>query len=406
MLPSTDAGDSPISRRAALAAGVAAVSSLAGCGGVDEIRDALNPRTYHSDAELGDPPEPWPTPAHDALRTGYRDTETRLPDDPIIERVGPGGGDFYEGPPMVDSEAVYAPIWKQAQPEYVRAFVATGRNGDARWRHDWSESSGAAAPTLHGETAFLTRAGETMAVDRRTGEIRWRYAAGTAHSTPTAVGDRLYLGGKSLLALDGVTGERLWTADAVPDHAGELAATEDTVVAESDGTLFALDAADGAVRWQAEIEQASYAGPVVGAETIALMGSDGLLQARSRADGSERWSVQFDDAAQNPPAVADGVVYAVEESPFACRAYDAATGEALWDTDLGVGSDDRPAVDPKRVYVPNGDTLDVLDRESGEIRRRLTLDLDTFSQHGIALADDAVFFVGTREGESGVYRVG
>jgi hypothetical protein len=58
------------------------------------------------------------------------------------------------------------------------------------------------------------------------------------------------------------------------------------------------------------------------------------------------------------------------------------------------------------VYVPNGDTLDVLDRESGEIRRRLTLDLDTFSQHAIALADDAVFFVGTRDGESGVYRVG
>jgi len=186
----------------------------------------------------------------------------------------------------------------------------------------------------------------------------------------------------------------------------ELAATADTVVAESDGELFAIDAADGSVRWQVEIEQASYTGPVVGAETIALMGSDGLLQARSRADGSERWSVQFDDAAQNPPAVADGVVYAVDESPFACRAYDAATGEALWDTDLGVGSDDRPAVDPKRVYVPNGDTLDVLDRENGEIRRRLTLDLDTFSQHAIALADDAVFFVGTREGESGVYRVG
>jgi len=148
----------------------------------------------------------------------------------------------------------------------------------------------------------------------------------------------------------------------------ELAATADTVVAESDGELFAIDAADGSVRWQIEIEQASYTGPVVGAETIALMGSDGLLQARSRADGSERWSVQFDDAAQNPPAVADGVVYAVDESPFACRAYDAATGEALWDTDLGVGSDDRPAVDPKRVYVPNGDTLDVLDRESGVYR--------------------------------------
>ena len=199
--------------------------------------------------------------------------------------------------------------------------------------------------------------------------------------------------------------ERLWTADAVPAYAGELAATEDTVFAASDGTLFALNAADGSVRWDVEIEQATRASPVVGEETIALMGSDGLLQARSRADGRERWSVQFDRAAQAPPAIADGVVYAVDEDPYACRAYDAESGEELWDTDLGVGSEDRPAVDPETVYVPNGETLDCLDRESGEIRQRVPLELDTFSQHGIALADGSVFFVGQRDGESGVYRI-
>ncbi|MFD1688656.1 PQQ-binding-like beta-propeller repeat protein, partial [Halolamina salifodinae] len=330
MPPSTDL---PITRRAALAAGVAAASTLAGCLSVEDIRDTINPRTHHSDAELGAPPEPWPTAGHDARRTGSRETETTLPESPTIERVGPGG-DFYEGAPMVDAEAVYAPIWKQAQPEYVRAFVATGRDGESRWRHDWSESSGAAAPTLHGGTAFLTRAGETMAVDRLTGEIRWTYAAGTTGSTPTAVDDHLYLGANSLLALDGATGERLWRADDVPDHAGELAATADTVFAESDGTLFAIDAADGSVRWQTDLEQEAYGGPVVGEKMIAFMGSDGLLQVISRSDQSDRWTVQFDRAAQAPPAIADGVVYVVDESPYACRAYDAASGEELWDTDL------------------------------------------------------------------------
>jgi outer membrane protein assembly factor BamB len=402
--PSTDR---PITRRAALAAGaVAASTALAGCGGVDELRDAIDPRTYHSDAQLGDPPEPWPTPGHDALRTGYRGSETTLPESPTIERVGPGGGDFYEGPPAVDGDAVYAAVHTQAEPEYARAFVATGRNGESRWRRDWSESSAPAPPTVHGETAFLTRAGRTVAVDRRTAEVRWEYAAGTSPSTPTAVGDRLYLGGRSLLALDGVTGERLWRADAVPNHAGELAATADTVFAASDGSLFALDAADGSVRWDVDLEQASYAGPVVGGDAIGLMGSDGLLQVRSRADGGDRWSVQFDGAAQAPPAITDGVVYAVDEEPYACRAYDAASGEELWDTDLGVGSEDRPAVDPETVYVPNQDTLDLLDRGSGEIRRRIGLDLDSFSQHAIALADDAIFLVARRNGEGGVYRVG
>lgn len=405
-MPSPSTDGSRLSRRAALAGSGAALAALAGCTTVDGIRDRLDPRTYHSDAELGDPPEPWPTPGHDARRTGFRETVTTLSAEPTIERIGPGGGNFYEGPPAVDTDAVYAPVWAQAEPEYVRAFVATGRDGAARWRHDWDESSGPAAPTLHGETAFLTRAGETMAVDRQTGELRWTYAAGTAPSTPTAVGERLYLGGKQLLALDGVTGERLWTADAVPNHAGELAATQETVFAESDGTLFALDAADGSVRWDSDLDQATYAGPVVGEETIALMGSNGLLQAVSRTDGSERWQTQFDRAAQNPPAVAGSVVYAVDESPYACRAFDAVTGDLLWEADLGVGSDERPAVDPETVYVPWQDAIDCLDRETGELRRSVPLGLDTFSQHAIALADDALFLVGRRDSESGVYRVG
>ena len=200
MLPST----SPVTRREALAGGaIASITGFAGC--LDTVRDRLDPRTYHSDAVLGAPAEPWSTLGHDARHTGARESGTALPEEPTVERVGDGGGAFYEEPPAIDEEAVYTALHDNGPDEYRRAFVATEHDGTERWRVSWEESKAPAPPTVHGETAFLSRAGETVAVDRRTGERRWSYAAGIAPAAPVVVDETVYVVRKRLLALDAVT---------------------------------------------------------------------------------------------------------------------------------------------------------------------------------------------------------
>ncbi|WP_435119004.1 PQQ-binding-like beta-propeller repeat protein [Halolamina sp. C58] len=414
MLPSTD---SPIDRRAALAAGAAAASSLAGCTSVRELRRLYDdPHTHHSDATLGEPPEPWPTLGHDARRTGFRETPPEIAAEPTIERVGDGGGEFRDTAPAVTPDAVYATTVNYGENDRTRGFAATGRDGESWWERQWSDGDLPATPTIHGETALLSRAGTTVAVNRRTAEVRWEYAAGSVEGVPTAVGETVFLPSRRLFALDGVTGERRWAADDLPNPPGPVAATESTVFAESDGTLYAVDAADGSVRWEESVAEPSYDTPVVGDSIVAITGSDGLLQAIPRTDEAERWQRQV-PGGQVAPAVADGRVLAVSDTNDSLLAFDAHTGETDWTTDLGPTVDTRVAVGGETAFVlgydeaVEEDSLFCIDAASGEIRR--TVSLRTAGGEplvtegtGVALADDGVLFPAGVDSEYGIYRLG
>ena len=416
MSPSTD-GSNPISRRAALAAGVTAAASLSGCTTLRELRQTYySARTYHSDAELGDPPEPWPTLAHDARRTGHRETAPDIAEEPTVDRVGPGGGEFRDNAPAVTPEAVYATTVRYGDDERTRGFVATGRDGESWWERQWADGNIPATPTVHGETALLTRAGTTLAVDRRTAEPRWEYAAGSDEGVPTAVGETVYLSGRRLLALDGVTGEHRWTADGVPNPPGPLAATEGSVFAESDGTLYAVDATDGSVRWEQSVPKSTYDTPVVGDSVVAIMGSDGLLQGIPRTDDADRWQRQV-PGGQVAPAIADGRVFAIGDMHDRLVAFDARTGETDWRVPLGPTVDTRVAVGGDTVYAMGydetveEDALFCVDVASGDVRRKLPLrtagdEALVTEGTGVALADDGVLFPAAVDREFGIYRLG
>lgn len=401
-----------LDRREALATGaIAGLAGLAGC--LDSVRDRLDPRTYHSDAVLGRPPEPWPTLGHDARRTGTREAATELPDEPTIERVGDGGGSFFDVPPAIDEEAVYAALHDQRiDGEYGRAFVATGLDGEEHWRRAWTDTSAPALPTVHGETAFLSRAGRTVAVDRRTAEPRWEYAAGIGGVPPTVVGETVYVVRERLLALDAVTGEQRWQADDVPEYLETVAATSESVYAESDGGLYALSPADGSVQWERSLEQGTYATPVVGEEVILVAGSEGLLQAVGR-DGTERWQ-RVVEGNQSAPALANGVVYVIADKGGILHALDAATGERHFRTDLGVAVDHRPAVGGDAVYAigtdDRGRALYVVDAATGDVRRTVPLsgpdNPSVETNGGVSLADEAVYLTSDHSDNWGVFRLG
>ena len=414
MLPSTD---SPIGRRAALAAGAAAASSLAGCTSVRELRRLYDdPHTYHSDAALGDPPEPWPTLGHDSRRTGARETAPAISDEPTIERVGAGGGEFRDNAPAVTPDAVYATTVNYGENDRTRGFATTGRDGDSWWDRQWADGDLPATPTIHGETALLSRTGTTVAVDRRTAEVRWKYTAGSDEGVPTAVGETVFVPDRRLLALDGVTGERRWAADELPNPPGPVAATDSTVFAESDGTLYAVDAADGSVRREESVPEPGYDAPVVGDAVVAMMGSDGLLQAVPRTDEAERWQRQV-PGGQVAPSIADGRVLAVSDTNDSLLAFDAYTGETEWTVSLGPTVDTRVAVGGETAFVMGydesveEDSLFCVDTASGEIRR--TVSLRTAADEplategtGVALAEDSVLFPAGVDGEYGIYRLG
>jgi outer membrane protein assembly factor BamB len=429
-------GATPTRRAVLAAAGAAGLSGVAGClgagGVVDDVRDRLDPHTHRSDAELGEPPEPWPTLACDARRSGHRPAGTTLPADPRTVRVAPAG-EFARLPPVVADGVAYGSVEEGAATgidgetetfgEGFAGFFAVEAGADGRFeeRLRWRDPREKlpATPTVVGDTAVLTSAGETRALDRRTGELRWSYAAGYGgtNASPTVVGGTVYVTDEHVVALDARTGERRWRGRDAPSWITGTAATGEVlyVTAGNDGEagLFALDPADGSRLWGAESVGRTNVPPVVGASVVLVTESDGRLRAVARDDGTERWSRRLGDGTQTAPAVADGTVYAMDEQFDGVLTFDARTGERAWERGLGPTIDLRPAVGDGRVYAvgygndANSHVLYALDAGSGEVERAASVPVDPVV--GPVLADDAVYLrgEGTRTGAgSELYRVG
>lgn len=391
-----------VSRRAALASAGLLLAGGTGC--IGRLRDRLNPRTYHSDAIVGKPPSPWPTLAHDARRTASRPDGPTLDGGASVTRIAPSSH-FTNVPPSLAGDSIVAAVEANEDAPVQNGFVAVDIQDGRQWT-DHREKA-LAAPAILGETAILTSAGSTKAVDVKSGEPRWEYAVGTGHSAPTVVSESVYVGGKRLVALDAVTGELQWRSTDVPKWPGRTAATEETIFASADSKLYALDVADGSVQWSTQLRAGTYDAPVVGEEVVVVTESDSTLRGIDRADGTARWSVSLAQASQDAPAIADGAVYVVDDTADALRSFDAASGAERWQTDLGPIVSHRPAVAGDVVYVrtargPRG--IAVVETATGDVRRIIEISVAPTSS--VAIGDDALVFTGQSEaGDYGVYRL-
>ena len=165
---------------------------------------------------------------------------------------------------------------------YVPATIAA--EAKKLWSHKWPGRVDAAAPIAAGGLAFLSGSdGAIEARDAASGEVRWTRFTGGPILFPPAVADgRLVVGSGDgwVYAFDAATGHDLWRFRAAPIERkimvyGRLMSTwpvasgvlvdGDTVYAAAgltsyDGTyIYALDAADGRVKWTNDSSSALHA---------------------------------------------------------------------------------------------------------------------------------------------------
>jgi outer membrane protein assembly factor BamB len=131
-----------------------------------------------------------------------------------------------------------------------------------------------------------------------------------------------------------------WTVETADPVEGEDVSTPVVadgtvyVVAESDGRLHALRAADGSERWAAGSNLSTASPPAIAGDTVYVGGDGardggGRMYALAESDGSERWATGTPgNGYAAAPAVVDGVVYAGLARGLA--ALDAGNGERFW----------------------------------------------------------------------------
>lgn len=179
-------------------------------------------------------------------------------------------------------------------------------DGDEVWRFS-AGGAFASRPTLRGDTLYIGAFDNRVyAISTETGTERWRFPAeGTGDNwfwgSPVVRDDTLYAVDVkgNVYALDAETGELIWHRELddeqpVPVRAGP-ALNEDgsrLFIGSKNGTLYALDTAEGTVKWKEEAKGEILSTPVVSGSVVyeALILGEQRVRALDADSSDEIWA--------------------------------------------------------------------------------------------------------------------
>ena len=283
----------------------------------------------------------WPTYGFDAARLRFAAGVQLRP--PYRSRWIFHGRTLLEFPPAVAYGRVYLPTFDG------RFFALDARTGRTIWRRATGRC-GWASPAVHRRLVVVTFIGHAcdsatpgsdgivLALDARTGHVRWRRLIGPTESSPLVVNGLVYVGdwnGK-VYALSAATGRTVWTyqtGDKVKD--GVAYAGGHVYVGSYDSHVYALNARTGKLFWKAAAQQrlspsgTFYSTPALAYDRLYIGSTDGKVYSYGATSGKLRWSHGTGDYVYASPAVWERrVLVGSYNGTFYC--FDAATGDICW----------------------------------------------------------------------------
>ena len=218
----------------------------------------------------------------------------------------------------------------------------------------------AVSPSGHGTTLY--------AVNAATGKDAWA-PVGLGGTYPWSAlaygGGRLYaLNGDGVMtAFDPATGAKIWTAalpgqysfTSPPTYAGGVVYTGG---AGSGGTLYAVDAASGAVRWKQSVMNGDESSPAVTPTGVYVSYACEQTYAFDPASGNPIWhhATDCEGGGGRTPVLGDGGVWVRDDGVKTPTVLNAATG-VVRDTYAAGGSSPAPAFDGRQGYFVDGGVL-------------------------------------------------
>lgn len=189
-----------------------------------------------------------------------------------------------------------------------------------------------------------------------------------AQPEPVETGDVLYRGGLSRTGVSAASFPRqtpnlVWKLELTKEPCRDPVVTGDTAyIGSTDGHLYAISLAEGALRWKFYAEDWVDHPPAVSAGTVYFGNAMGdksgerHLFAVDAATGSEKWKFKSEFYGVNSsPAIVDGTVY-FGAGDHHLYALDALTGEKKWSF-KGEDSVGTPAIADGTAYFAHGNRL-------------------------------------------------
>jgi len=312
-------------------------------------------------------PKPKPKPGKPAALTrvdwpmyGYDDQRLRYLPSPLrppfrVEWTF-RGRHLLEFPPAV----AYGRAYIANNPGVLYAVqAATGRTS---WRYKSGRCTAASPAVADGVVymTFLNRRregrdacnaspgtpginGEVVALDARTGRVRWRRVIGPSETSPLVDGGLVYAGDwtGAVYAFDRKTGRTVWTYRTRGEVKGAFAITGRRLfVGSYDHHLYALDARTGKLIWRASAQDrlgsrgTFYSTPAAAYGRVYIGSTDGKVYSFGASSGELRWSQSTGGYVYASPAVwRERILVGSYSGSF--FALDAATGDVRWKFEAG-----------------------------------------------------------------------
>jgi len=242
----------------------------------------------------------------------------------------------------------------------------------------------------------------------------WGFEGWDVYLASAAVQDESVVfgaGDGTVYALDVQSGQERWRFTTEMRIRSTPAISDGAVyVGGADGIVYSLGLDDGSVRWTHETEGTSLlseefgfdrksiiASPVV-ADGVVYVGSrDGQMYALDQANGELRWRVSHDVSwAMSSPAVSGDALFSGTSDGLWVHRVDVTTGEEIWRF-VGAGYTwSSPALVGNTVYIGDGGGyLRAIDAESGQERWSLRTGGGVYSSPWV---EDGVVYVGADDG--------
>lgn len=330
-------------------------------------------------------PPPLPTPDHP-------------PAPPALWRYPLGPGTW--APPVADDGVIYVGGGDG------RFHAVRAADGTPLWVWPGTTAIDGRAALDATAVYFLDTRFNLVALDRRTGGLRWRLplhneflAGGSAPDNPTfnhraatpLVHDGvLYIGSSDggLYAVNPAHGSALWRHDArAPVFSGISLQGNDTLMfGTMDGSVVLLDRHTRREKLRARTGGGVVTTPVIAGKQLIAGSRDYLLHAFDPADGSPAWRFSYWFSwIESTPALRDGLLYLGGSDYARVSAIDPRTGRAAWSTIVHGMTWGTPLVTERHVFtgtvnqnllgtlIAHRAGLVKLDRATGAVLWRLAL---------------------------------
>ncbi len=265
--------------------------------------------------------------------------------------------------------------------------------------------------TQHGANSGNTFATDVSAPPR--GNLAWVSAAFTRWD-PVVTNGTVYTTNfdpsneGSAIALDAQDGSEQWQTrlEGDGDH-GRVLVDELFVVADGE-ELVALDRRNGDIVWRRPLGESKRTGGNYLSELIAVDERSGIiivpyqdgLEAFRAADGEPHWETAGISQQQLTPAIYDGTVYTVGriDGTDSLAAFDLSDGTTRWTRALADPSTSADPVATERgVFVVDGTTLGIHDRQTGDRNRNIRLPESGETLNTTVAVDQGTAFVANDE---------